>query len=56
MLCMIGRIYEEIFVDYFDAPSNANKALIETLRGKVIEGIQETQRLQVLPTKNSAVF
>ena len=37
-----------IFVDYFNAPSNINESLIETLRGKVIEGIQETQRLQVI--------
>ncbi len=53
---MYGQIKEKpvVFVDYFDAPSNANKALIETLRGKVIEGIQETQRLQVIDVASHA--
>lgn len=43
-----------VFVDYFNAPSNVNKTLIETLRGKVIEGIQETQRLQVIDVASHA--
>lgn len=53
---MYGQVKEKpvVFVDYFDAPSNANKALIETLRGKVIEGIQETQRLQVIDVASHA--
>lgn len=53
---MCGQVKEKpvVFVDYFDAPSNANKALIETLRGKVIEGIQETQRLQVIDVASHA--
>lgn len=53
---MYGQVKEKpvVFIDYFDAPSNANKALIETLRGKVIEGIQETQRLQVIDVASHA--
>lgn len=53
---MYGQVKEKpvVFVDYFDTPSNANKALIETLRGKVIEGIQETQRLQVIDVASHA--
>lgn len=53
---MYGQVKEKpvVFVDYFDAPSNVNKALIETLRGKVIEGIQETQRLQVIDVASHA--
>ena len=53
---MYGQVKEKpvVFVDYFDAPSNAKKALRETLRGKVIEGIQETQRLQVIDVASHA--
>lgn len=56
LFTMYGQVKEKpvVFVDYFDAPSNANKALIETLRGKVIEGIQETQRLQVIDVASHA--
>lgn len=43
-----------VFVDYFNAPSNVDKALSETLRGKVMEGIQETQRLQVIDVASYA--
>lgn len=43
-----------VFVDYFNAPSSIDKALIETLRGKVIEGIQETERLQVIDVASHA--
>ena len=37
-----------VFVDYFKAPQNVDNSLVEVLRSKMIEGIQEMQRLQVV--------
>lgn len=54
--CMLGFLLvnaqevskKVVFVDYFSHPSSVDDAQVEVLRGKVIEGIQETERVQVI--------
>lgn len=43
-----GDEKEVVLIDNFSFPSEINKALVETLRGKMIEGIQATNRVKVV--------